>query len=438
MKEKTVLFLFLMQMYCVQLISHVYTNDHSKELLIRNKCLEDISGDNLKKDIIVIYVHGTYFPKYFFRNARSFVFEKKDPGYLKQRWMKNQSGRSVWSIKPGLFKLNIFDEKKETDIDDEYPDSWHRAREYVLLPFDYIMHSNGVYNNIDYYSFNWNGSYRYEYRIDAAKELEKSIERIIFDPRNKKKEIVLIGFSHGGNVLLQAVSNYFLREASSGLQKSDKINSIVLLGCPIGKKTISNIEEIYHYVGRIFNFYSNVDSFQTMDVFFNNGFFCDRRINSIYKNVYNIEVLYDFNDDLHYKEGMLIKRNMICSINSDNFNTWSVNSFFSNMYYKIKKNIMNYFQKEYIRLYSPNHFNFMSDIVFRKLYSEYPKVDNHIKFYNLAVLVYTALLLKLSECEKIFHDGWLNDSFMVIGAKNVLFFSTSGEKKYHQEVPYFL
>lgn len=105
-----------------------------------------------------------------------------------------------------------------------------------------------------FYFFRWTGHLNPKAREDAAKELYKCMQKLIYKHPNYK--ITLITHSHGGNVALNLAK----------FKSSDtrfKIDKLILLACPIQEATKSYSSDCMF--NRIYNIYSSSDIFQVMD-----------------------------------------------------------------------------------------------------------------------------------------------------------------------------
>ncbi|MBY0353264.1 hypothetical protein K2W90_02760 [Candidatus Babeliales bacterium] len=114
-------------------------------------------------------------------------------------------------------------------------------------------------NSCSCYTFGWNGRLDQTNRQQAA---EKLYLQLLAEVENLQKkfenvELLLIGHSHGGNVLLN------LAQAEETHKKNLSIDKLVLLGTPIQTETA-------HYVAapcfkKVYNFYSTGDKIQKLD-----------------------------------------------------------------------------------------------------------------------------------------------------------------------------
>ncbi len=129
-------------------------------------------------------------------------------------------------------------------------------------------------NDVKYYMFNWSGVI-YPIQNKEIASVELFYEIFSFKKNNPNDKIILIGCSHGGNVIL----------GMSDLLKlyNIEIDTVVLLGTPIGENSDKNaMKKLFNgrYVFKqIINIYSNSDFIQKIDLVFNDFKFCKRILN---------------------------------------------------------------------------------------------------------------------------------------------------------------
>ncbi len=133
-----------------------------------------------------------------------------------------------------------------------------------------------------YYTFGWSGLLSQKSRYLEAKMLYQALTAKIdeFKAKNITPKIRLIGYSHGGNVLLYLALVRQLEPTYKPLQ----VNELILLGMPVQSETDFLIndpifEAIYHI-------YSRGDRIQKLDFFSVNRFFSRR----IFKSRKDFEV----------------------------------------------------------------------------------------------------------------------------------------------------
>lgn len=84
-------------------------------------------------------------------------------------------------------------------------------------------------DNTDFFLYNWDGSTKSKDMYQASLRLAKEVAEVTKKYQNK--ELILIGFSHGGNIICQS-------NVLAPIQKNNiHYDKVILLGTPIGKKT---------------------------------------------------------------------------------------------------------------------------------------------------------------------------------------------------------
>lgn len=143
----------------------------------------------------------------------------------------------------------------------------------VFLPF---VNQYNIYfkEPTSFYMFNWTGNiYPLYYKKIASQELFDSL--IKYKNKNPNDKIILIGCSHGGNVIL----------GMAPLLKKFNINIdlIILLGTPISKDsnkyTLEKLSNQSYIFTKIINIYSLSDYIQKIDIIFNDFKLCERILN---------------------------------------------------------------------------------------------------------------------------------------------------------------
>lgn len=127
--------------------------------------------------------------------------------------------------------------------------------------YEYQLKKNGTINL--YYTFGWPGLLSATHRKKQGEkfynELEKEIKK--FKDLNINPKIRIISFSHGGNVTLNIARSI---ADNSYIQ----IEELILIGMPVQRETDYLIN--HKLFKKIFNFYSNSDIAQTVDIFTTN------------------------------------------------------------------------------------------------------------------------------------------------------------------------
>lgn len=254
-------------------------------LFITKYCFcETIKNELPEEEYAIIFVHGTYgidfntLLKIIFYNIFNINKLKKLFNEITQlRFNKKLSDHtSVCSNTKGLDKISNCDDS-------------HYTFKYVLSVLHDKFETLLKTKNIEYYSFNWNGCLSNELRKKESKFFYKELN--ILKKKKPNKKIIIIAFSHGGNIVLDMAkiakrSNYpFI------------IDQLILLATPIGKTSELNTQSIFF--PRIINFYSIKDFYQISDISFN--FPNTKRVFNNAKNIINIDfrILKKYNKKKH-------------------------------------------------------------------------------------------------------------------------------------------
>ncbi len=132
----------------------------------------------------------------------------------------------------------------------------------------------GLQKTSHYYTFGWTGLLSQKRRYLDAKDrfvsLEKEIINVTKQYDNPIIKIRLLGYSHGGNVLLNLGLVHQKEFPKSKLQ----VDELVLLGTPILTDTDYLIND--PLFKKVFNLYALRDNIQTLDLFSPNQFFSNR------------------------------------------------------------------------------------------------------------------------------------------------------------------
>ena len=144
------------------------------------------------------------------------------------------------------------------------------AMAYVLDEFEKTFIPSGRRN--DYYTYGWSGLLSARRRYSDALPLFKELEnlRATYLKRGIDPKIRLIGYSHGGNILL----NLGAIKEKDFPKSSLHINEAILLGMPVQPETDYWVNS--PLFERVYHFYSKKDRVQPMDLFSSNRFFSDR------------------------------------------------------------------------------------------------------------------------------------------------------------------
>jgi len=202
-------------------------------------------GGGKKKNLVVIYVHGTvgfsdlFRPERLLRNflgTISIFFNDLKNDNLsssfftklrEKRWKNLQPG--VVSKKNGLYKLcSLNHDTNKIVIDDLISDE---GKDVIRLFFENWKRNKGLsddYDVVDFYCFGWSGLLSITERRDVSQRLKVEIIRL--QQKHKNGEFCVIGYSHGGTVSLGVGRD-------SAVQKSvlQPIEHLIILGTPIFK-----------------------------------------------------------------------------------------------------------------------------------------------------------------------------------------------------------
>ena len=128
-----------------------------------------------------------------------------------------------------------------------------------------LLNSIDVYRQNEYYTFGWSALIGVKERKQAAQDLYNSLITLKnnYDQQNKKIKIRIIGYSHGGNVIL----------ALGSLKKNKKkpliIDEAITFGTPIHQEEHKWIHSALFK--KIYHIYSRSDHVQRLDIFTHPG-----------------------------------------------------------------------------------------------------------------------------------------------------------------------
>lgn len=124
-----------------------------------------------------------------------------------------------------------------------------------------------------YYTYGWTGLLSPSQRFEDSKGLFLGLEKLVaeFKAQGHNPKIRVIGYSHGGNVVLNlgAVHKFF--RPKSDLQ----IDETILLGMPVQKETARYVHD--PVFKKIYHIYSGGDRVQTLDFFSFRRFFSNKK-----------------------------------------------------------------------------------------------------------------------------------------------------------------
>jgi hypothetical protein len=121
------------------------------------------------------------------------------------------------------------------------------------------------------YTFGWNGRLSHKKRVTAAHELYCQLINELKRLNPKNTSIILIGHSHGGNVILN------LAQAEETYKQHLVIDKAILLGMPVQSETQSLIAS--PVFKSVYNCYSNGDGIQRLDFISTKDDYSQRRFN---------------------------------------------------------------------------------------------------------------------------------------------------------------
>jgi hypothetical protein len=136
------------------------------------------------------------------------------------------------------------------------------------------------FSNNRYYVFNWHGDLHADSRKEAATKFACDLITKITD---RETEIMILAYSHGGNVALDGISKVQML--------GNNHITICLLATPIGKKTLEWLDMLNLDNTTIYNFYSPEDWFQKDPTYCLPS--CSHTIPTEKKNRYNIKIEYE-------------------------------------------------------------------------------------------------------------------------------------------------
>ncbi|MGC2310390.1 MAG: hypothetical protein WA432_02080 [Candidatus Babeliaceae bacterium] len=123
-----------------------------------------------------------------------------------------------------------------------------------------------------YYAFGWSGLVSCKKRLEAARTLFKELNIVLraFKEQHINPHIRLIGYSHGGNVLLNLAQVQPNKD-----EEQLSIDELICIGMPVQKETDFLINS--PLFKKIYHFYSREDHIQKLDCFSTKRFFSCRR-----------------------------------------------------------------------------------------------------------------------------------------------------------------
>lgn len=248
---------------------------HSNKRLI---LLQSIEQHNIQSDkhTLIVFVHGTILPL----PSPSCLFSSLKDGFKKSRREKKAWAdyyydelryKTFFKCQPianwGLETINELSTRDTqkypyaTRSADLYKNSYNFANQNVASPEKQA--------NLHFYTFGWDGRLSQKSRINSAKTLYKSLLTEMgnlksnLNLKDQDLELILIGHSHGGNVLLNLAK---VEDKVYGNLKVDKlkVDKLILLGTPVQSETAELINSAMF--NKIYSFYSTNDMIQVIDI----------------------------------------------------------------------------------------------------------------------------------------------------------------------------
>jgi hypothetical protein len=130
-----------------------------------------------------------------------------------------------------------------------------------------------------YYTYGWTGLLSPSQRFEDAKGLFLGLEKLVaeFKSQGHNPKIRVIGYSHGGNVVLNLGAVHQFVRPDSNL----RIDETILLGMPVQKETANYVND--PVFKKIYHIYSGGDRVQNLDFFSFKRFFSCKRFASCKK-----------------------------------------------------------------------------------------------------------------------------------------------------------
>ena len=231
-----------------------------------NQVAKNMQLEQGQKHTLIVFVHGTILPL----PSPSCIFPAiKDVLKKGRREKKGWSDYYYEKLRYNtFFKYQIISNYGLKRIDEQsegtcvrYPYTNHLAN---LYENSYEFANSKIPTNLHIYSFGWDGRLSHKSRQRSAKALyARLIEEIDFLKKSlnlsdDKIETILIGHSHGGNVLLNLV------KAEEEFKQNLKIDKLILIGAPVQSETADLITN--SMFKKVYSFYSNGDYVQVVDI----------------------------------------------------------------------------------------------------------------------------------------------------------------------------
>lgn len=228
--------------------------------------LTNCQKPDLIKKPVTIFIHGTLLPVFYILNFYKTYNNKTNSEDWYTKCLKKLRVNPILQedsliLSEGLIKIS--------------PDILNQYNQQILptnLCKIAAYHAIGAYNNIskfvqqnnidtDYYTFGFLGLLSDKHRKETALILYKNLNLLKerYNQENYDPEFTLIGYSHGGNIIL------YLGFVEQIEKKQLTITNTLLFGTPIYQETaIYSKENIFQ---KIINIYSQGDNIQNHDTF---------------------------------------------------------------------------------------------------------------------------------------------------------------------------
>lgn len=214
---------------------------------------------------VTILVHGTTRPYVNIQNFRSIADQEcveNSPYATINNFVRDKcfSSKTQPLQELGLKKINLKDRSKGN------------GSGAFANTLDYMTKKVDPEAKHIYFTFGWSGLLSSKSRLKSAYQLCRAIRKIQREARiqNKKVYFRLIGYSHGGTVILNLAK---IRRA-----RKITINEMITYGMPVQKDTDYLVNS--NIFKRIYHFYSPSDYVQALDLVSSEYFFCHRTFQS--------------------------------------------------------------------------------------------------------------------------------------------------------------
>jgi len=255
--------------WLVVLISGMFSgcsnsNNHVVHLIDSQNVLQsNIQSD---KHTLIVFVHGTILP---LPSPTCLLSSLKD-GFKKSRtegkawadyYYEELRYKTLFKCQPRAnFGLENIGNLSPKDTQ-KYP---YTKLSADLYKNSYIFANKENSSNLHFYTFGWDGYLNQKSRLSSAKVLYSSLLNEIskiksnINLKDQDLELVLIGHSHGGNVLLN------LAKINAEIHGNLKVDKLVLIGTPVQSETEELINDAMFK--KIYSLYSNDDMVQVIDI----------------------------------------------------------------------------------------------------------------------------------------------------------------------------